>query len=186
MQYIHYCARLRFYPLPVRSGKPDLPRKGTSRCASALPELKGKRLFVVLCGYPYKNQRGYIEKSPLNRKERLLFPSLPGTNRATFAAVRSRISQPFWAANVAFAIRVCSQLTLKSSSQCASRHKASLNAALSLVYLPFSPWNTCFKSAPFQAKALAPILPITGRHSLFETSSALYAINSLHRVFTYF
>ena len=34
----------------------------------------------------------------LNRKERLLFPSLPGTNRATFTAVRSRISQPFQAA----------------------------------------------------------------------------------------
>ena len=34
----------------------------------------------------------------LNRKERLLFPSLPGTNRATFTAVRSRISLPFRAA----------------------------------------------------------------------------------------
>ncbi len=34
----------------------------------------------------------------LNRKERLLFPSLPGTNRATFTAVRSCISQPFQAA----------------------------------------------------------------------------------------
>jgi hypothetical protein len=34
----------------------------------------------------------------LNRKKRLLFPSLPGTNRATFTAVRSRISQPFQAA----------------------------------------------------------------------------------------
>jgi hypothetical protein len=30
----------------------------------------------------------------LNRKERLLVPLLPGTNRATFTAVRSRISQP--------------------------------------------------------------------------------------------
>jgi hypothetical protein len=36
--------------------------------------------------------------APLNRKERLLFPSLPGTNRATFTAVRSRISLPFRAA----------------------------------------------------------------------------------------
>jgi len=34
----------------------------------------------------------------LNRKERLLIPSLPGTNRATFTAVRSRISLPFRAA----------------------------------------------------------------------------------------
>jgi hypothetical protein len=34
----------------------------------------------------------------LNRKKRLLFSPLPGTNRATFTAVRSRISQPFQAA----------------------------------------------------------------------------------------
>ena len=36
-----------------------------------------------------------ITGTSLNRKERFLFPSLPGTNRATFTAVRSRISQPF-------------------------------------------------------------------------------------------
>ena len=60
--------------------------------------------FPYLLDYRFlRNFWGFGNKfsivfTELNRKERLLFPSLPGTNRATFTAVRSRISQPLRAA----------------------------------------------------------------------------------------
>ena len=44
---------------------------------------------------------------------------------------------------------------------------------------PFMPWNTCFKSAPFQAKVWTSIHSITKWHSLFETSSPVYTILGL-------
>jgi len=52
----------------------------------------------------------------LNRKERLLFPSLPGTNRATFTAVRSRISQPFWGRHATKMYPIFIMLPLRSGS----------------------------------------------------------------------
>ena len=70
--------------------------------------------------------------------------------------------------SVAFAIQVCSQLTIPC--QYASRRSASLNDILSQVYLFCLLWNTGSKSAPFQVGTDVPILPITGRHSLFTPS----------------
>jgi hypothetical protein len=58
-----------------------------------LPKLLYSR-FAFLQASLYLVSYAFFISSLLNRKKRLLFPSLPGTNRATFTAVRSRISQP--------------------------------------------------------------------------------------------
>jgi len=62
-----------------------------------LPKLLYSR-FAFLQASLYLVSYAFFISSLLNRKKRLLFPSLPGTNRATFTAVRSRISQPLQAA----------------------------------------------------------------------------------------
>ena len=135
-----------------------------------------------------------------SNRERVLPPSpLPGTVRAPFRAYGSRIPLPRLGRHrtkgfpscVAFAIRVCSLLTMDSvfsqsmvfhwlarslCHQYASRSLASVNDVLSRVYLLSMLWNICPTWAPFQAEVYTSILPITGKRSLLGTSCSVSTI----------